>query len=175
MQADTTPILPSKKSTFSFILSLFSILAVIGAYIWLFFYSIAIENGIREKKDAIAKIDTQINDISKDQDIIIRKILLSNTIRPSIDLVGLIKEFRDAGNRAKVRLKWFSVKDDIISTSLISTEWDPTVHPDPVATIIKMMREYDAGHQYFTLDPISSISWDATKRTTDIAFHIQSK
>ncbi len=175
MQIDKTPILPSKKSNFTLYLSLILIVAVIGGYIGFFFYNISLEKNIADKNDAIARVDKQMADISKDQDIVIRKILLSNTIRPSIDLRGLLAQFRDAANKANVRLKWFSIKDDVIATSLISTEWDPAVHPDPAVTIIKMIREYDSGRPYFSLDPIVSISWDATKRTTGIQFHIKSK
>lgn len=175
MQIDKTPILPPKKSAFSLYLSLILVSAVVGAYIGLFFYNLSLDNTITDKKDAITHVEKQMSDISKDQDIIIRKILSSNTIRPSIDLRGLISEFRNAATRANVRLKGFSVKNDVISTSLIAIEWDPSLHPDPAATIIKMMREYDTGRPYFSLEPISSISGDSTKRTTGIEFHVKSK
>ena len=105
MQIDKTPILPSKKSNFTLYLSLILIVAVIGGYIGFFFYNISLEKNIADKNDAIARVDKQMADISKDQDIVIRKILLSNTIRPSIDLRGLLAQFRDAANKANVRLK----------------------------------------------------------------------
>jgi hypothetical protein len=97
---------------------------------------------------------------------------MSNTLRPSLDLVSLIARFREAASTAWVRLKGFSVDHDTITTSLIATEWDPQIHPDPASTIIRMMREYAQGQKYFLLDPIVSLAGDEKSRTTGISFHV---
>lgn len=63
----------------------------------------------------------------------------------------------------------------MISTTLIATSGDSQIHPDPAATIIKMMREYARGEKYFSLDPISAISGDPTSRTTAIQLKVIGK
>ncbi len=122
--------------------------------------------------ESIADTDRKIEVIGKDRKILIANIIKNNSLRPSLDLKPLIAGFRTAAAKANVRLKGFSIVDDVISTSLIATEWDSWVHPDPVATIIKMMREYAQNKNTFSLDPISSIGWDPKERTTAIKFRV---
>lgn len=67
------------------------------------------------------------------------------------------------------------MKNDIITTTLIASEGDPLVHPDPAITIIKMIEDYSQGQKDFSLDPISSMAGDLTKRTTGIQFRVVPK
>jgi hypothetical protein len=88
-------------------------------------------------------------------------------------LKGIVADFRDAASRANVRLKWFSITNDVISTSLTATEPNGTIHPDAVTTIITMMQEYASGRGgRFALDPITTISGLPTERTTGIQFKV---
>ncbi len=122
----------------------------------------------------IQKIEADITKLSEDRKILIANIIKNNTLRPSIPLGEIILNFKMAAAQANVRLKWFDIANDMISTSLIATEWDPGIHPDPVATIIKMMQTYAKEKMDFSLDPIISISGDPTLRTTGIQFHVLS-
>lgn len=138
-------------------------------------YNYILDKQIDTMKNEIATIDSQINIMSTDRKIVIANILNSNHIRPTIDVKGLIQEFYAAAAKSNVRFKWFSVKDDIISTTLIATEGDPLVHPDPALTIIKMIEDYSRGQKDFSLDPIASMAGDITKRTTGIQFRVVPK
>jgi hypothetical protein len=102
----------------------------------------ALERSIEVEKAAIAETKKNIDEVSRDRKVIITRIEKSNTIRPSIDLKGIVADFYDAASRANVRLQGFSIVNDVISTSLIATESTGIVHPDAATTIIAMMQEY---------------------------------
>ncbi len=171
MQIEPKSFVPS-PSRIPWLLSLFLLIFVIWSWVWLFFYNKAFESSIVNNKSEIDSVWQKISEIESDRQLVIRNILASNTIRPSIDVRGLVNEFREAASQANVRLQWFSVQEDTISTTLISTVWDASIHPDPAATIIKMMRTYSLGNKYFDLDPIMSISGDSARRTTWVQFHV---
>lgn len=171
MQIEPKSLMPS-PSKLPWILSILLLTIVIGSGGILFFYNRTIDSSISSIKTDITDKKWQITTIEANKDLVVKNILLANSIRPSIDVHGLVNEFRDAAFRSNVRLQWFNVQDDTISTTLISTVWDASIHPDPAATIIKMMREYDLGNKYFKLDPIISISGDSSRRVTGIQFHV---
>lgn len=162
-------------SRFPWIFSLIVSAIVLIGSVLLGAYNFYLDKKIASTQQELQVLDTQIQTASEDRKVIIAQILSANTIRPSLDINGLVKEFQRAAVVANVRLKWFSVMNDTISTTLIATEWDPQVHPDPAATIIKMMREYARGQQYFSLEPILSISGDMKSRTTSIQFKVVGK
>lgn len=145
-------------SRFPWILSLTISGVVLVGSVLLGVYNFYLDRQITATQQEIATVDTQVQTASMDRKIIITQILNNNTLRPSLDINGLVKEFQRAAVTANVRLKGFNVTNDIISTTLIATQGDPQVHPDPAATIIKMMREYARGQQNFGLEPISSIA-----------------
>ena len=168
------PIL-ERRGKLTWYLALILLLVVIGWAIWLYAYDTYLSTRIESEKVSTAEINKQIEEISKDRDIIITKIVSSSTIRPSLDIKALVTEFREAAIRAGVKLKGFSVDKDVVSTTLTATEWDPQTHPDPAATIIRMMREYALGQKYFSLEPIYSLSWDEKSRTTGITLKVTPK
>ncbi len=168
------PIIEVRGKT-SWYLAFFCMILAIVATIWLYSYGVYIDTAIEKEKVLTLEKRKQIEEISKDRDIIITKIISSSTIRPSLDVKALVSEFREAAVRAGVRLKGFVVDKDTLSTELIATEWDPQVHPDPAATIIRMMREYAASQKYFSLDPIVSLSWDEKSRMTGIMLKVTPK
>ncbi len=100
MQGETPSPLISKKSSFSWYVSLLFFLIVIGSSIALFFYDQYLTHQISVVTEASQKKDREINEISRDRDIIITKIVMSNTLRPSLDLVSLIARFREAASTA---------------------------------------------------------------------------
>ena len=148
------------------------LIAIILWSVWLFFYNISQENAIENLKITIDKSQKEIALVSRDRNVIIAKIESSNTLRPSIDLKWIVNDFYDAATRANVRLKGFSIGNDIISTALIATEPEGIWHPDPASTIIKMMRDYVRPNWRFSLEPITAISWDTSSRTTAIQFKV---
>ena len=158
MQDHTHPsLVPAPSHTgWYLVLALFTFIVV--ASLGLASYNMYLSGTLATKNTNLADINQKISEISLDRNVVIANIITSNTIRPSIDLVSLVNAFRNAAPAAHVRLKGFSVKNDVVTTTLISTEPDLTLHPDPTSMIIKMMREYDTAPQYFTLDPILSIS-----------------
>jgi hypothetical protein len=159
MQEHTITSLVPKTSRTPFYFAITLLILTLAMSIGFFFRNIILTGNIEDEKDAITQVRKQIDEVSQDRNVIITKIVMSNTIRPSIDLKGLESGFRDAAFRANVRLKGFSVTNDVISTTLIATQADGIAHPDPAGTIIKMMREYAAGNgQTFALEPITTIA-----------------
>ena len=104
----------------------------------------------------------------------VNRILSTNTVPPTINLRGLIASFRDVAAKANVRLRGFNINRDVITTSLIATEGNPNIHPDPASTIVTMMRAYipKNGDGTFTLDPIRAINGDEKSRATSITLRV---
>ena len=175
MQEHTLGSLVPKVSRTPFYFAMTFLVLTISVCVGVFIYNIWSDRKIDDEKLKISELQNQINQLSQDRNIIITKIVSSNTIRPSIDLKWLERGFRDAAFQANVRLKGFSVNNDVISTSLIATEWDGISHPDPVGTIIKMMRDYSSVRaQSFSLEPITAVAGDIKSRTTNIQFRVVS-
>jgi hypothetical protein len=174
MQESTiTPAIVPKASRTAYFFSITLLVLIIGLSLGFFMYNIYIEKGIQDLKIGNSEIRNEIEELSKDRKIILTRIEKTNTIRPSIDLKGIIADFYDAASRANVRLKGFSIVNDTISTSLTATQWDETVHPDAAGTIIKMIREYAAWRGWsFSLEPINAMSGDPSERTTGIQFKV---
>ncbi len=129
-------------------------------------------NATQSVKEDVAVVQSSIDELSNDRKILIANIIKNNTLKPSLDLGPLIVGFRNAAQLSNVRLKWFSVSGDTITTTLIATEGDSGVHPDPAATVIKMIKEYASGKMEFELEPIISLSWDPSMRTTGVEFRV---
>ena len=157
------------------VLSTLFFLMVLAASGWLFFLGQYTKQSNGAIQDEITEIENQIEVLSKERKVLIANIIKNNTLKPSLDLWGLIGAFKNAASLSNVRLKGFSVSGDTITTTLIATEGDSWVHPDPAATIIKMMRTYALWKMDFNLDPIYSISGDATYRTTGIQLRVVPK
>lgn len=85
-------------------------------------YNFYLDQQFSSTQKEITIVDTQIQTASTDRKIIIAQILNANSIRPSLDINGLVKEFQRAAITANVRLKGFSVSNDTIATTLIATE-----------------------------------------------------
>ena len=136
------PSLIPKKSRLAYYLSIGLFLLMITLSIGFSVYNMLLERTIESEKTQIAEIQKNIDEISRDRKVILTKIEKSGTIRPSIDLKGIVADFYTAASASDVRLKGFSIANDVISTSLTATKPDGIVHPDAASTIIKMMREY---------------------------------
>lgn len=130
---------------------------------------------IQDLQSQKEKIEKDIAIIRQDREIIVSNIVASNTLKPTIDLQTLVENFREASNEANVRLKWFSVANDTITTSLIATS-GTQMYADPAATIIEMMtKKWNVLDTTFRLEPIMSITGDLKSRTTGITFKIVKK
>lgn len=136
-------------------------------YVGIFLTSQSIETTQSE----IARINTDIQKASTDSQIVIAKIIQESGLRPSIDLKNIVTQFRLAAIEANVGFDGFSIKDDTISTQLISTAWT-TNHPDAVWTIIAMMNKYAVWDEVFRLGAINSVTGDITRRTTSIELKV---
>ena len=119
----------------------------------------------------VSRINTSIQTVSQDRNIVIAKIIQENAMRPSIDLSNIVSQFRKAAEDANVSFDGFSIKDDTISTMLTATEATGT-HPDPVSTIIDMMNKYSMKEQKFRLGSINTVSGDTLRRTTAIELQV---
>ncbi len=176
MQESTPPVnLMPKVSRTPFYFSVALLLIVLGLSVGFFFYNIFLDQSIETKKVAISQTRASIEEISRDRKVILTQIEQSGTIRPSIDLKGIVSYFYEAATAANVRLQWFNISYDVITTSLTATEPYGIAHPDPAGTIIEMMRNYARWNGgKFSLDPISSISGDLKSRSTSIKFKVVS-
>ena len=171
MQETPTPII-REPSQFAWLASLallaLTLLSCLGLYGYQFVTASRIETLAADTRSLEADIATS----TKDRDIIIADILATASIRPSIDLKALVRAFRQAANQGGVRLQGFSVRDDVISSTLIASR-DVTSSTDPVETIIALMRSGSASVG-LSLQPIQSLQGSALERTTGVSFRILS-
>ncbi len=157
---------PSRFSWFaSLVLLVLICSSIVGLYIYQYFRAYTIE----ELRTDIAQLEMSIHIASTDRDVIIANILNSTTIRPPLPIRDIVDSFRLLATQEGVRLQWFSVRDDILSTTLIAKS--DMIGVDPVETIITMMRGStpDTGLQ---LDPIHALAGTTSERTTGVTFHI---
>jgi N-acyl-D-aspartate/D-glutamate deacylase len=135
----------------------------------LYWYQFVTTSQIAYLGKQIRLLDADIATSTKDRDIIVADILASASIRPSIDLKGLVRSFRSAAWQAGVRLQWFSVNDDTISSTLSATR--DANGTDPVQIIIDMMRN-NTVNTGLSLVPIHSLVGSSSERTTSVSFRI---
>ena len=168
MQETPTPII-REPSQFAWFASLGLLAIALISCLWLWGYQFATTSQIETLHTEISGLDTAIATATRDPDIIVADILASATIRPSIDLKALVRSFRVAATQAGVRLQGFSVKDDMISSTLIATRDANGI--DPVQIIIDMMQSGNP-NTGLSLVPIRSLQGSITERTTSVAFRI---
>ncbi len=137
----------------------------------LFISSYLQERNIEKTQNEILEIESLIRSASTDKNIIVANILNSTTIRPSIDLKWLVDSYNKTASWANVRLQGFSVKDDLLSTTLIASQDDGGW--DPVAIIIAMMRSNPKTG--LKLGPINTLAGSPNERTTGVSFTILPK
>ncbi len=174
MQEWTLQTLVPKASKAPFYLSVVFFIAIFLVTLWLLISNWLISSKIESLSQTMALRRGEISEISKDRNVIVMKILNSNTIPPMMNLKWILANFRDVAANSNVRLKWFSIRQNVISTSLIATDWVELIHPDPASTIVSMMRAYNnaQGDGTFTLEPILWISWWANSRTTSVQLKV---
>lgn len=127
-------------------------------------------------KEQISLQDAKIQSGSQDRKVLIANILMTAPIRPSIDIKGLLAQFQKVARESQVRLKGFTVQNDVITTSLIATTSNAlTLTQDPAITIITMMEKYAKEQQEFSLEPINSLGGDNKRRTTGITLKVVPK
>lgn len=116
----TTPIIRQGMSIWYMSIGIFilMILLIIGLSVSKYLTQ---KNNQKIQSD-ITALESQIASASADRKTVIAGILESNTIRPSIDIKGLVRDFRVLAAKERVRFQGFSVKNDTITTTLIATE-----------------------------------------------------
>ena len=156
-------------SQFSWIASIVILFTTLLAIGWLKTYTYIQESNIVTLQSEIVKLEEEIQSASTDKDLIIANILKWATIRPSLDLKTFVRGFRLAAAQANVRLNGFNISDDTITSSLTATR-DTSVS-DAVEIIISMMRIQNPNTK-LSLQPIYSVSWSPTERSTSVTFRI---
>jgi hypothetical protein len=151
----------------SLVIASLTVLSIGGLFWYQFFQNSHIES----LNEDISKLELNIQSASKDKDLIVANILTTTIIRPSIDLKLLVRSFRLAAATAGVRLSWFSVMDDTITSNLIVTQDAPSI--DPIETIIAMMR-MSTPSLGLSLEPIYTIQGSSKERSTAVSFKILS-
>ena len=164
----------SRPKSWLWYISIIFFLVVLWGCLGLYGYGFYQENQITKLKTELTSLESTVATLSSDRKTVIANILNGDTIRPSIDLKNLVSAFRLTATKEQVRFQGFSVKNDVISTSLIATEWDPQIHSDPIATIVRFIRSMDTQKQKFQIEPIRIVSGDSTKRTTGIELKVVS-
>jgi hypothetical protein len=147
---------------------------VIGGSAAIYGYTLYLNRGIETTKASLSELDATITTLSTDRKTVIANIIMNNTVRPSIDLKNLVSAFRLVAAKEQVRLQGFSIKNDVISTSLIATAGDPEIHPDPLSTVVRFMRSMNTIQKNFSLSPIKAVSGDISKRTTAVELQVLS-
>lgn len=133
------------------------------------------KGNISAKQEELQAVEQKIAGAQTNHKIMIANILQNNSIRPSIKLDDLVRDFRSAGREAGVQLQGFSIANDILSTELISVQESRST--DPVVTIINMMRAYEAAsnsddERAFRLEPILHVGGTPESRNSQIQFSI---
>lgn len=174
MQEWTLPTLVPKTSKTPFYGSIFVAAGIIVATIGLLIINSSLSQDAENLSREIAQKKWEISEVAKDRNVVVTRILQTHTVQPTLNLRWIIANFRDVAAKANVRLKGFNITNDVITTSLIATEGNPNIHPDPASTIVTMMRAYMAenGDGKFTLDPIRVINGDSKSRNTSISLRI---
>jgi cell division protein FtsL len=169
-EISTNPQSPKENRTyFYFSLGFFSL--IVFSILSLFLYTKYLNTASLSIRDEIGQIDRKIAAQNADRMILIANILKSNSIRPSVELESLVKKFRDIASENGVRLRGFSVLDDVLSTTVIATTPADTNYPDPISAVFRVMNTSFQG-KGFTLEPITSIAWGINERTTWLQFEI---
>jgi hypothetical protein len=169
---ETPPSIIREPRNIAWIMSLVFLSLTILSCLGLWGYQFVTASRIDTLQNETQALDADIATSTKDRDIIVADILASASIRPSIDLKALVRAFRVAATQAGVRLQGFSVRDDVISSTLIASR-DVTSTTDPVETIIAMMRSGTATAG-LSLQPIRSLQGSLAERTTAVSFRILS-
>lgn len=174
MQEWTLPVMVQKTSKVPFYGSVAMLLTIVVITLSLLWMNTSLSSEANSIQEAISLKKRDIAEVSKERNVVVTRILRTNTIPPTLNLRSLIASFRDVAARTNVRFKGFSVNRDVITTSLIATEGNPNIHPDPASTIVTMMRAYmtQNGDGKFTLDPIRAINGDSKSRTTGITLRV---
>ncbi len=160
-----------EPSRFSWFSSLIVLCLTFVSTWWLYGYQFIAASNMESLNVEITQLESSIQSASTDRDVLVANILSSTNIRPSIDLEVLVKMFSLAAANAWVRLSGFSVRDDVITSTLIATQG--TTGMDPVEVIIAMMRTQDPKSR-LVLEPIYSLQGSAAERTTAVSFRILS-
>lgn len=165
---------PKKEKAKAFNLAIFTliIVVIIGAILtglnWM------TNSKISSISENINQIDNQITEAKKQKTVIITSMIEWNNMKESINLKKLVADFKQAWKDAGVQFQGFNVKNDTITTNLISRS---STRDDAVVSIIKMMQNYEKNNtqKSFALDPILTISGTPQNRTTPVTFKIISK
>jgi hypothetical protein len=136
---ETSPSIIREPSRFAWLASLTFLSLTLLSCLGLWGYQYVTASQISTLTAENLSLDADIATSAKDRDIIVADILASASIRPSIHLKNLVRAFRTAATDAGVRFQGFTVRDDIISSTLIVSR-DTSSMTDPVETIIAMMR-----------------------------------
>ncbi len=159
---------PESPNNFNWLASIVLLSTTLLSIWGLFIYSFIQESSIENTQNEILQLESDIRSASTDKNIIIANILKSTTIRPSLDLKGVVDSFYKTAAWAGVRLQGFAVKEDILSSTLIAKQdnngWDP------VSTIITMMRSNLK--TWLQLGPITSLAGSPNERSTGVLFHV---
>lgn len=128
---------------------------------------------VEENANTVSVMKQEIANLKSDKKNSVASLIEKNAVLDSIALIDRITALSNLSTKYQVSFQNFSVKDNVISTNLVARGTEK----DAVEKIIAMMNEFAKTPEQgnFTLEPIFSISGDATTRTTPISFKIVPK
>lgn len=162
-----------KEKPVAFLLSLVLFILVVGFGGAMTFLNFKTKSDIAQLEEQTAEVNRKIQTYKENVSVNVAMRLQSNELKKGINIKTLVEEFKDAAIAEQVFFQGFSVKDNQISTTLISEDYTT----DAVGKIISMMKKYESinSQKNFALSPIMSVAGTARNRTTPIIFNIIDK
>lgn len=165
-------IIPENK--WRFYLAAIFFLIIVFATVGLYISTISQKSRILTLEQNIQKIEIEHAKLEAKKDVALALLLEKiGGVRESLDLVDVVDKFRRAATDASVQLQGFTLRDNTIQTTLVSTVRGEN-NTDTAYYIIKLVQDYihtdsSSNGKNFLLKPIFSLSWRPDKRTTDIS------
>lgn len=154
-----------------FLLSLIALALVVGFTIVMSVMRLVTESQTASVQASTEKTQESIDMLRADTSVVIASLIAEQELTPSIHLQKLVSDFVNAAATSGVHFQGFTVKGDMISTTVVA---HGSAGADAALAIIKMMKTYThtGNSGIFTLEPVLSISGTPENRMTAVTFKI---
>ncbi len=161
-----------KKANMYLIFSLLIFIIVVGITIWLHFTNAKISGKINEVNSNITQHAEKINELKQSNEVAAYDIIMSSkndvikTIeRSKADIY--LKEFMNISKKYNMLFSGFNFDWEKVNTNASYVSKDNNKDAISwVSDFIKAFRDWE--NKIFILDPVTSVAWDAMKRTFSV-------
>ncbi len=168
---------PKMQNDFNVYFLVSIILAILVILLSAYFYisNNSLQKEIENANNKITEHNKIINELKSNKWIVAYEIVkkarleINKNIETSY-VQNYISELMSISRKYKINFSWFNYASYNITTSALaeSTNWE-----DAIKKISNFIKDYRVWNKTtFLLDPIQSISWDASKRSFQVSFKI---